>query len=441
MGTTITVRDLFYNTPARMKFLKKDSSEGTFVAETVQRVALSHPEVSIAFVREGKRQFRTPGDGSLSGAVYTVLGREFARDLLAADASLGPYWVEGVITPPRACRASRGMQYFYINGRFVKNRTMMAAAEAAYKGTVMQGKFPGCVLRLTMPPELVDVNVHPAKTEVRFAREQEVFDAVYKAVRLALTAPGSGEQQLALDKEASAPATRGLAAIPAQKPQPAAAPVVQAAPAQVSAVRPAVPAAAATPAAPAVRGGAVFLAREQRGLRDIGRYHVRVRAEPTEGVAHVVPEAGVVAAVVGHGGVADDERALAGDEAVDLLQHALLRRRGQVAGVDAVEAYAQLMPVPGDGQHLVRQVPARPARELARVRAQQGGGDAGALHARGGDHGQRHRQRALAEAGDVVYGRYSLYPFDVFHVRYCITEAAARQGAGELWRPAPVQML
>ncbi len=257
VGTTITVRDLFYNTPARMKFLKKDSSEGTFVAETVQRVALSHPEVSIAFVREGKRQFRTPGDGSLSGAVYTVLGREFARDLLAADASLGPYRVEGVITPPRACRASRGMQYFYINGRFVKNRTMMAAAEAAYKGTVMQGKFPGCVLRLTMPPELVDVNVHPAKTEVRFAREQEVFDAVYKAVRLALTAPGSGEQQLTLDKEASVPATRGLAAIPAQKPQPAAAPVVQATPAQVSAVRPAVPAAAAAPAAPAVRGGAV----------------------------------------------------------------------------------------------------------------------------------------------------------------------------------------
>ena len=201
VGTTITVRDLFYNTPARMKFLKKDSTEGTYVAETVQRVALSHPEVSIRFVREGKVQFRTPGDGSRQSAAHTVLGREFARDLLAADATLNAYRVTGLITPPRACRASRSMQFFFINGRFVKNRTMMAALEAAYKGTLMQGKFPGCVLELTMPPELVDVNVHPAKTEVRFARENEVFDAVYKAVKLALEVPGSGEQRLEFAKQ------------------------------------------------------------------------------------------------------------------------------------------------------------------------------------------------------------------------------------------------
>lgn len=233
VGTTITVRDLFYNTPARMKFLKKDSTEGTYVAETVQRVALSHPEVSIRFVREGKVQFRTPGDGSRQSAAHTVLGREFARDLLAADATLNAYRVTGLITPPRACRASRSMQFFFINGRFVKNRTMMAALEAAYKGTLMQGKFPGCVLELTMPPELVDVNVHPAKTEARFARENEVFDAVYKAVKLALEVPGSGEQRLefAKQKETSpapqpvkkepqpAPSVRpAMPAIPEQKP-------------------------------------------------------------------------------------------------------------------------------------------------------------------------------------------------------------------------------
>ncbi len=201
VGTTITVSDLFYNTPARMKFLKKDSTEGMYVAETVQRVALSHPEVSIRFVREGKMQFRTPGDGSRQSAVHAVLGREFARDLLAVDATLNACRVTGFITPPRACRASRSMQFFFINGRFVKNRTMMAALEAAYKGTLMQGKFPGCVLELCMPPELVDVNVHPAKTEVRFARENEVFDVVYKAVKLALELPGSGEQRLAFSEK------------------------------------------------------------------------------------------------------------------------------------------------------------------------------------------------------------------------------------------------
>lgn len=195
IGTTISVRDLFYNTPARMKFLKKDSSEGTFVGETVSRIALSHPEVSVSFIREGKLLYKTPGDGDLRSAVYAVLGKEFARDLLPVKTSMGNYSVSGLITPPRACRASRGMQFFFINRRFVKNRTMMAAMENAYRGTLMQGKFPGCVLMLDMPAQLVDVNVHPAKTEVRFARENDVFDAVYGAVKNALGQPGSGEQQ------------------------------------------------------------------------------------------------------------------------------------------------------------------------------------------------------------------------------------------------------
>lgn len=194
VGTTITVNELFYNTPARMKFLKKDATEGTYVAETVLHAALSHPEISFRFLRDGKQQFVTPGDGNLRSAVYATLGREFARDLLELPADQeGVYHVSGLITPPRAGRASRGAQHFYVNGRYVKNRTMMAALENAYKGTLMQGKFPGAVLMLSLPAELVDVNVHPAKTEIRFARESDVFDAVYRAVRAALATPGSGE--------------------------------------------------------------------------------------------------------------------------------------------------------------------------------------------------------------------------------------------------------
>ena len=195
VGTTITVRDLFYNTPARMKFLKKDSSEGTYVADAVSRAALSHPEVAVKFIREGKTQFQTPGDGTLRSAAYGVLGREFSKSLLEVDGTVGLYRVHGLVTPPSACRASRGMQHFYINGRYVKNNTMMAALENAYKGTLMQGRFPGCVLMLEMPPELVDVNVHPAKTEVRFAREKDVFDAVYSAVKSVVLLPASGERR------------------------------------------------------------------------------------------------------------------------------------------------------------------------------------------------------------------------------------------------------
>ena len=192
-GTTVTVNDLFYNTPARMKFLKKDVSEGTFVADIVLHEALSHPEIAFRFLRDGKQQFMTPGDGQLRSAAYAVLGREFARDLLPLDGDGGVYKVTGLITPPRACRASRSAQHFYVNGRYVKNRTMMAALENAYKGTLMQGKYPGAILRVDMPADLVDVNVHPAKTEIRFARESDVFDAVYRTVRAALAAPGSGE--------------------------------------------------------------------------------------------------------------------------------------------------------------------------------------------------------------------------------------------------------
>ena len=203
VGTTICVKDLFYNTPARMKFLKKDSSEGTFVADTVAHVALSHPEVSIKFVREGKLQYVTPGDGQLRGAAYAILGREFTRDLIAVDAQEGVYRVTGLVTPPKSCRASRSMQHFYINGRYVRNRTIMAAMETAFKGTTMQGKFPGGILLLNMPADMVDVNVHPAKIEVRFARENDIFDVVYHAIKLALAQPGTGERMFTFDEPKS----------------------------------------------------------------------------------------------------------------------------------------------------------------------------------------------------------------------------------------------
>ena len=201
VGTTIRVCDLFFNTPARMKFLKKDSSEGTFVADIVGHLALSHPEVSFKFIREGKLQYVTPGDGQLRSAAYAVLGREFSRDLVEVDNREGVYRVWGLITQPRSCRASRSMQYFYINGRYVRNRTMMAGMEMAFKGTTMQGKFPGGILLLEMPADLVDVNVHPAKTEVRFARENDIFDLVYHAVKLALSQPGTGERQFVFDSK------------------------------------------------------------------------------------------------------------------------------------------------------------------------------------------------------------------------------------------------
>ena len=204
VGTTIRVRDLFFNIPARMKFLKRDATEGTYVAEMVGRLALSHPEVSFKFIREGKVQYVTPGDGQLRSAAYSVLGREFSRDLIEVDSTSGPHRLWGLITPPKSCRASRSMEFFYINGRYVYNRTMMAGMEMAFKSTAMQGKFPGGILMMELPPELVDVNVHPAKTEVRFARENDAFDAVYHAVKLALATPGTGERSFAFQKSGPA---------------------------------------------------------------------------------------------------------------------------------------------------------------------------------------------------------------------------------------------
>lgn len=185
-GTTIVVRDLFYNVPARMKFLKKDISEGNSVAGVIDRVALSHPEVSFTFIRDGKRCLNTPGNGDAKAAVYSVYGKEFTLNLLNVDYSLNGVTVKGFVSKPTMARHNRNMQHFYLNGRYVKSRTAMAALEEAMRGSVMVGKFPACVLYITIPCETVDVNVHPAKIEVRFMDERPIFDAVYHAVKNAV---------------------------------------------------------------------------------------------------------------------------------------------------------------------------------------------------------------------------------------------------------------
>ncbi len=205
LGTTFSVRDLFYNTPARMKFLKKDASEAAFVTELVGRLALSHPEVAVRYLRDGKEVFHTPGEDNLTSAAYAVLGKEFAKGLFFTEYQKPPYSVQGLVTWPNMCRKSRSMQFFFINGRFVKSRTMMAALEQAYRKKTMHGRFPGCILFLTMPPELVDVNVHPAKTEVRFASETEVFSAVYAAVKEALEQEDDRHATMKLAQSASLP--------------------------------------------------------------------------------------------------------------------------------------------------------------------------------------------------------------------------------------------
>ena len=187
LGTTIVVRDLFYNTPARLKFMKKDAAEGAAVFAVVQRVALSHPEVSVKFIRDGKQEMLTPGDGQLQSATYAVLGRELALGFLPVKGSGEEMTVSGFVSLPTCCRGSRNYQFFFVNGRQVKSRLMMAALEEAYKNTKMVGKFPGCVLHLETKLNAVDVNVHPAKTEVKFGNERRVFDAVYHAVLSALT--------------------------------------------------------------------------------------------------------------------------------------------------------------------------------------------------------------------------------------------------------------
>lgn len=186
LGTTIVVRDLFFNTPARMKFLKKDVSEANAVAGIVDKIALSHPDVSIRFIREGKSALVTSGSGDLRTAAYEIFGKDFADGLIEADYSFESVKISGLVSKPTKSRPNRNMQFFFVNGRLVKSGTASAALSEAYKNSIMVGKFPYCVLNITTAPGLVDVNVHPAKIEVRFANERTVFSAVYYAAKNAL---------------------------------------------------------------------------------------------------------------------------------------------------------------------------------------------------------------------------------------------------------------
>ena len=202
VGTTMIVRELFYNTPARLKFMKRDVTEGAAVFAAVQHIAMSHPEVAFRFFREERQDLLTPGDGKLQSAVYAVLGRQMALGFLPCKGSgENGLTVEGFVSRPACCRGTRGYQHFFVNGRYVKSKTMMAALEEGYKNTKMVGRFPACVLHISTKLNLVDVNVHPAKTEVKFTDEKALFQLIHQAVRGALSGE-TGHPQVELKEPA-----------------------------------------------------------------------------------------------------------------------------------------------------------------------------------------------------------------------------------------------
>lgn len=186
IGTTFIIRDLFYNIPARAKFLKKDVSEGNAVSNIIDKTALSHPEIAFTYIKDGKQALKTFGDGKLISSIYSVFGKDFANGLIPVEYELDAIKIKGYVSKPVNSRPNRNMQNFFINGRYVKTRTAMVAIEEAFKGSIMVGKFPSCVLNIKLPFEMIDVNVHPAKIEVRLINERPVFDAVYHAVKSAL---------------------------------------------------------------------------------------------------------------------------------------------------------------------------------------------------------------------------------------------------------------
>ena len=200
-GATFIVQDLFYNVPARMKFLKKDVGEGNAVAGIVERLALSHPEIAVRFIRNGRTEMQTPGDGNLLNTIHAVFGKHFSSTLLPVEYTMGGVHVSGFVCKPEGCRPNRTMQHFFVNARYVKTQTAMVALERAYKGVMMVGRFPTCVLFVDLPEETVDVNVHPAKIEVRFVNEKPVFDAVYYGVRSALESREEAFRRVLLQDE------------------------------------------------------------------------------------------------------------------------------------------------------------------------------------------------------------------------------------------------
>ena len=185
-GTTMIVRSLFFNTPARHKFLKSDRSEAAACVQTALRCALGHPEISVRFLRDGAEEFFSPGDSKLDSAIYTLLGRDIAKDMLPCESEGENMRVSGFVSSPSAGRGNRSAQYFYCNGRYIRSALLQSAVEQAYKNTLLTGRFPACVINLSMSFASVDVNVHPAKTEVKFTNERAVFDLVYHAARGAL---------------------------------------------------------------------------------------------------------------------------------------------------------------------------------------------------------------------------------------------------------------
>ena len=247
-GSTFAVRDLFYNMPARRKFMKKDVTEGNFAADTVAKTALSHPEIKFTFVRDGKRVFSTPGNGDLFAAVRAVFGAEVTDMLLPCEYEYGNIRVKGYVSKPAGNRPNRSMQYFFVNGRYVRIPAAAPALDRAYKNTIMVGKFPMCFLALDLPFNLTDVNVHPAKTEIRFSDEAGVYEAVFYAARTALARGDTARPRVTLTGAAglpdeSAPPAPQTKPAPAPQPRPAQTPAPQTKPAAVGvSVREPVPA-------------------------------------------------------------------------------------------------------------------------------------------------------------------------------------------------------
>ena len=216
-GTVMTVKSIFFNTPARLKFLKSDRAEASACVQTALRCALGRPEISVRLIRDGKEEFFSPGDGKPESAVYSLLGRDLARDLLPVGGEDGDMRVHGFASSPAAGRGNRAAQFFYCNGRFIRSQLLQSAVEQAYKNTLLVGRFPACVIWLELSNAGVDVNVHPAKTEVKFSQEKRVFDLVYHAVLAALT----DENRTGLAQPKPAAAARPAApAAPAARPAP-----------------------------------------------------------------------------------------------------------------------------------------------------------------------------------------------------------------------------
>ena len=221
-GTVMQVRSLFFNTPARLKFLKSDRAEASACVQTALRCALGRPEVSVRLLRDGKEEFFSPGDGKALSCVYALLGRDTAKDFLPIELNDGDMSVTGFVSSPSAGRGNRGMQFFYCNGRFIRSALLQTAVEQAYKNTLLVGRFPACVIYLKLSNAAVDVNVHPAKTEVKFSQEKRVFDLVYHAALAALTSEdrtaAAGEEKPKSAPAASAPAYTAPAAKPSPRP-------------------------------------------------------------------------------------------------------------------------------------------------------------------------------------------------------------------------------